>query len=153
MKKCLFFLIIIFLFICLTVYNEEYATTDKGKKVILHDNGTWEYYVEKKAKIKEEKKEEKPEYIKSENSKSEIKGSRKAYNIWYDNGKWTVSKAKSNDKNIEYKYCNILPFLATSYACYCKFIIWYACITCENNGILRSVFCTFLIIRHIVERG
>lgn len=108
MKKCLFLLIMIFLFICLTVYNEEYATTDKGKKVILHDNGTWEYYVEKKVEIKEEKKEEeKPEYIKSENSKSEIKGSRKAYNIWYDNSKWTVSKAKSNDKNIEYKFSNI----------------------------------------------
>ena len=107
MKRFLFFLIIFFLFIYLTIFNEEYATTDKGKKVILHNNGTWEYYVEKKLENKEVKKEEvQKEYTKSENLKSELKGSRKAYTIWYDESKWTSSKLKSNDKNIEYKFSN-----------------------------------------------
>ena len=105
MKRSIYFFIIFSFFICLRISNEEYATTDKGKKVILHDNGTWEYYIEKKVKIKEEKKEEvKKEYIKSESLKTELKGNRKAYSIWYDESKWTSSKLKSNDKNIEYEF-------------------------------------------------
>ena len=58
MKKFLLIIVIFFIFICFKISNEEYATTDSGKKVILHDNGTWEYYVEKKVEVKKEEKEE-----------------------------------------------------------------------------------------------
>jgi hypothetical protein len=49
MKKFLFLFIIIFLFTFLNA--DEYATSDSGKKVLLKDDGTWEFIEEiKKAK-------------------------------------------------------------------------------------------------------
>ncbi len=108
MKKLLFLIIFFSFIISLKIFNDEYAITDSGKKVLLHDNGTWEYYVEKKIEIKEEIKEiEEIEITKSENVKADIRGNRKTYTIWYDNNKWTNSKLKSNSNNIEYEFFNM----------------------------------------------
>ena len=109
MKKFLLVIIIFSLFAGIKIFDEENVVTDSGKKVILHDNGTWEYYVEKKVEVKKEEKEEieKVEYNKSESSKSEVKGGRKAYSIWYDDSKWINSKVRSKKNNIEYEFSNL----------------------------------------------
>jgi hypothetical protein len=107
MKKFVFLLIIFSLFINFQISNEEYATTESGKKVLLHDNGTWEYYVGKKEEKQEEKIEViEEEFTKSENVKTEVKGSRKTYSIWYNDSKWAVSKINSKNNNIEYSFSN-----------------------------------------------
>lgn len=108
MKRLLFLTMFFSMILSLKIFTDEYAITDGGRKILIHDNGTWEYYVEKKIEKKEEVKPiEKIEYTKSENVKAEIKGSRKTYSIWYDNSKWTSAKAKSNGNNIEYEFLNM----------------------------------------------
>jgi hypothetical protein len=44
MKRLAFFLFAgVFLAICVIAVADEYATTDSGRRVLLQDDGTWEY--------------------------------------------------------------------------------------------------------------
>jgi hypothetical protein len=39
-------LLVLFIFLCILLYTDQVAYTTDGKKVLLKDNGTWEYVIE-----------------------------------------------------------------------------------------------------------
>jgi hypothetical protein len=89
MKKNILFFCFVFLNIC--AFAQIKATTDKGEKVILYDDGTWQFEdslsTEEKATL-EDIKTSTATFVKANNAKTLLEGKKWKYGIWYNNVKW-----------------------------------------------------------------
>jgi hypothetical protein len=92
MKTTLFLLVML-----LTLYAgaQQTATTDDGKKVLLHDNGKWEYAKEDADSASGQTNLK--SYTKPATAKTLVKSEKNNFAVWYDNKKWK----KSDDVNNE----------------------------------------------------
>jgi hypothetical protein len=69
------------------------ATTDEGKRVILHKNGKWEYKNDDTAAVAVDIKC----YTKPEAAKTLLKSEKTNFAIWFDSKKWKKSKDLDNE--------------------------------------------------------
>lgn len=68
-----------------TTYSQQNATTDDGKRVVLYENGKWEY---SKNDTGTSGIENLKSYTKSLAAKSVVKSQKNNFAVWYDNKKW-----------------------------------------------------------------
>ncbi len=74
---------------------QQPATTDDGKRVLLHDNGKWEYVKEDvdsaagQSNLKS--------YTKPATAKTLAKSEKNNFAVWYDNKKWKIDEDPSNE--------------------------------------------------------
>ncbi len=79
------------------------ATTDDGKRVVLHNNGKWEYKNDDTTAVSAEIKY----YTKPETAKTLLKSEKNNFAIWFDSKKWKKSKEMDNeDAEFELKLFN-----------------------------------------------
>ncbi len=93
------------LFVLLTLvafysFSQKKATTESGKKVILFDDGTWEYA---KPDAKLGQMASIPSYSKKASSSKLIKGKKVKYGIYFNATKWKVNDQSGND-DAEYAF-------------------------------------------------
>lgn len=80
------------------------ATTDDGKKVVLYDNGKWDYASGSKEFII---KSTGTVFTKPATATKEIKGKRANYSVWIDPAKWAVMKTPlSEDAELSFSHNN-----------------------------------------------
>jgi uncharacterized membrane protein YkoI len=77
----------------LSATAQQSATTFDGKKVLLHDNGKWEYVKTESASFSSSQKN----FTKSEFAKDLAKSEKNNFGIWYDSKKWKKEDGSSNE--------------------------------------------------------
>lgn len=77
----------------LNIAGQQKAITESGKKVLLFDNGKWEYAKSDSSIIDEEIKS----YSKSKSAISLIRSQKNNFGVWYDPTKWKLEKENSNE--------------------------------------------------------
>lgn len=80
------------------IYSQDVmAITDNGKKVILHDNWQWEYYVQEAVQPVSNL-----QFVKNPGATESIEARIKTYKFWYDPEKWDMQKL--TDGSAEYQF-------------------------------------------------
>jgi len=83
-----------FLLLGSTAYSQSIsASTEDGKQVILHPNGTWEY---QKVRILP--------HSRPSSAKKLIKGTNGTYGIWIDQHKWNKRKTKEEGQDLAFEH-------------------------------------------------
>lgn len=94
--KVAFFIPLIF--ISLSLFSQQTATTKDGKTVILNDNGTWVYQTDSDSNNKTQFKDSLLiKYNKSSAAKTLLKSERTDHALWYNETKWTRSDMKPTE--------------------------------------------------------
>ena len=73
---------------------QQTATTEDGKKVILRDNGKWEYVKVDTSAVKIDARN----FTKSEAAKTLVKSEKNNFAVWYDSKKWKKEEKKTKIK-------------------------------------------------------
>lgn len=105
MKKSVTVLILLLLF-ALPLIADQTATTQDGRLVILHDDGTWEY-----AEVHPSMTSLKHPYIKSERATSLYKGEIVPYELWVDKSRWKqAAQGENPDAEYEFEHVNTILY-------------------------------------------
>ncbi len=94
-------LLLIFLFVISHItFADQFATTDSGERVILHDNGSWEY-------LDDMSKDQSPigvsGHVKPILAVESVTGARKTYTIWFNPDIWIELQQHHNQVS-EYEF-------------------------------------------------
>lgn len=92
MKTTLSALAILFIF---SAGAQQTATTEDGKKVLLHDNGKWEYAKENADSTTGQSQLK--SYTRSAAAKTLAKSKKNNFAVWYDNKKWKIDEDPNNE--------------------------------------------------------
>ena len=80
---------------------QQMATTEDGKKVLLHDNGKWEYA--KNAIDSASKETNLKSYTKPVTAKTLARSQKNNFGVWYDSKKWKKS-GDMNNEAVEFSF-------------------------------------------------
>lgn len=86
-------ILIFFLLVCYINHAQIMATTDNGKRVVLHSNGKWEFKNDDTASTAAEIKY----FTKPETAKTLLKSEKTNFALWYDSKKWKKPKELDNE--------------------------------------------------------
>jgi hypothetical protein len=78
----------------LFVNAQQSATTESGKKVILYDNGKWEY-VKYDTSVTDVKMKG---FVKPRTATTLVKSEKNDFGVWYDPKKWKVNKDRETSE-------------------------------------------------------
>ena len=81
------------------------ATTEGGKTVILHQEGTWEY--QEAPRYKSSAPSSIISYSKPSSAKKLFKGRKVSYQIWIDTDKWKITPSYKKSANAEFQFHHV----------------------------------------------
>ncbi|MBN2534212.1 MAG: hypothetical protein JXB88_15080 [Spirochaetales bacterium] len=92
----------LYFFFAFTCFTQQFAITETGEKVILYEDGTWEY-VSKLDQADSEIKTNPKKFEKSNQSTFLLKSIKMNTGFWINPKKWSFNKAKNNP-SAEYEF-------------------------------------------------